>query len=217
MFPGNPIRGKGMTRKVILKVGAGGATGSILVAGKTKGKFRVNWSRKRVDAMTIPICEEPTCVYPEKEFEMALRIAIHSAVERSASCSILSGSGFDLAIRVGSPEARTVYIEVKSYGRQRQGGVGFGNGKGKGPQVDLLIDAEQAAMRDEDVRWAFVDATQRPGTPRYALLTCSQARNAAMGVVARDKQNNFRLAAFRDRWTAWPIFCGNLRAFLCGS
>lgn len=164
--------------------------------------------------MATPLCEEPTIVYPEKEFEMALRLAVHSIGESKVPCAIVPGAGFDIAVQVLSSELRTVQVEVKSYGGQRRGGIGFGNGKGSGPQVDLLIDAECASLRDQDVRWAFADATRQHGSARYALLTCSDARAVAMGGVARSKQNNFSLAALREHWITWHAFWDRLMDFL---
>lgn len=160
---------------------------------------------------------EPSNVYPEKEFEMALRLLIHRIAESKVPCSIVPSGGFDIAIKVLSPEAPTVHIEVKSYGAQRLGGMGFGNGKGNGPQVDLLIDAVRATLQDRVVRWAFADATREPGSARYALLTCSEARAVAMGGVARDKQNNFSLSALKGYWMTWVVFHDRLTDFLAGA
>jgi hypothetical protein len=162
------------------------------------------------------VCAEPMVVYPEKEFEMALRMVIHIASTSGLACAIVPATGFDMAVQVIAPTPRTIHIEVKSYGGQRQGGVGFGNGKGAGPQVDLLVDEEQAVSRDDDVRWAFADATRAFGVPRYALLSCSEARGAAMCVVARNKQNNFRLSALKNHWVPWAEFSEKLIAFIAG-
>jgi hypothetical protein len=40
---------------------------------------------------------------------------------------------------------------------------------------------DQLTVLDSHVLWAFADATRPWGTTRYALLTCSEARDAAMG------------------------------------
>lgn len=160
------------------------------------------------------ICAEPIAVYPEKEFEMALRMAIQTSNALAPVCSVVPATEFDIAVQVLAPKSRTVHVEVKSYGGQRQGGVGFGNRSGEGPQVDLLIDERRAASRDQDVLWAFADATKPFGSERYALLSCSEARCAAMGVVARNKQNNFRLSYFKNHWTGWTEFSDKLIAFI---
>ena len=71
--------------------------------------------------------------------------------------------GLDIAVfpeDVGPPQP--LFVEVKSYGGKRQGGVGFGNGRGEGPQVDLLV-GDASALFDSYIRWAFVDATQPVG------------------------------------------------------
>ena len=84
-------------------------------------------------------------------------------------------------------------IEAKAYNAQRHSGVGFGNGRGEGPQVDLL-HSNQSALRllDQSVRWVLADATCL-GASRYACFDCTAASQAAMGGVARGKQNNFQL------------------------
>ncbi len=105
---------------------------------------------------------------------------------------------------------------MKAYGGQRPGGIGFGNQNGEGPQVDLLIDANEIANRGQDIRWAFADGTREVGSKRYALLTSSQACEAAMGRVGRSKQNNFRLSALRDQWVTWTEFCEKLKLFVIG-
>jgi hypothetical protein len=171
--------------------------------------------------MDVRACEEPAIVYEEKHFEMAVRSVIQATAPADTLSWIVPRLGLDLsAVVLNSVASRSLYIEIeaKSYGGQRRGGVGFGNGKGEGPQVDLLLSSpDQLANLDRHVRWAFVDATRPRGTPRYALLTCSEARNAAMGGVARGKQNNFKISAIKAYWTAWPTFCEHLLAFLSGS
>jgi hypothetical protein len=106
-------------------------------------------------------------------------------------------------------------LEVKSFGRQRMSGVGFGNGKGIGPQVDLIISEEESlCLFDDAVRWALVDATSPQGTSRYALFTCSTAKKAAMGIVLRGKQNNLRVSALRPYLVQWAEFCSAVSMFL---
>ena len=60
-------------------------------------------------------------------------------------------------------------FEVKAYGEQRRGSIGFGNGEGIGPPVDLLLCGDsEVRLFDSSVRWVFADDTQQPGTCRYA-------------------------------------------------
>lgn len=158
-------------------------------------------------------------MYPEKHFERALDAVIRANLLNSVAAAIVPRFGLDLAIFMHHLIAsRVVFVEAKSYGGQRQGGVGFGNGVGEGPQVDLLLSSmDQLTVLDSHVRWAFADATQPWGTTRYALLTCSEARDAAMGGVARGKQNNFRISALAGHSIYWPAFCEKLVAFLSGA
>jgi hypothetical protein len=171
-----------------------------------------------VSAMNMNACQEPSEVYPEKLFEAALALVIQAAVKENASSLIVPKFGLDLAVFMPNVTGtRTVFIEAKSYGGQRQGGVGFGTGAG-GLQVELLIaDTWQLETLDKHLRWAFVNATLPPGAARYALLTCFDARAAVMGGVARGKQNNFKISAIEAHLSTWPIFCASLLTFLLGT
>lgn len=166
--------------------------------------------------MNLRHCPEPEIIYPEKQFERALEAVIRANLHGSVASAIVPRFGLDFAIFMHhANSSRIVFVEAKSYGGQRQGGVGFGNGLGEGPQVDILLSStDQLTIFDRHVRWAFADATWPPGSTRYALLTCSEARDAAMGHVARGKQNNFRLSALTAHFIAWPVLCENLLAFL---
>lgn len=168
--------------------------------------------------MDLNSFDEPTLVYPEKLFEMALRHVIQGAVKSGDLMWTLPRFGLDIAaeVRISATSSPVhIEIEVKSFNGQRRGGVGFGSKRG-GPQVDLLLSLsnEDRLRAETEVRWAFADATQPRGSPRYALLTCSEASKVAMAGVARDKQNNFSIRALRVHWTAWAEFCENLRIFL---
>ena len=160
--------------------------------------------------------QEPEIVYPEEQFERSLGAIIQTGLTGSAVSAVVPRLGLDVAVFQKLPGgSRVIFVEVKSYGGQRQGGVGFGNSAGKGPQVDLLLSSgDQLAILDNHIRWAFADATRQPGTARYALLTCSEARDATMGSVARGKQNNFRISALEAHFLTWPVFCESLLAFL---
>jgi hypothetical protein len=161
-------------------------------------------------------CEEPIQVYPEKEFEDALTAIVRGVLQEKTPAAVLRGFGLDIAVFIHDPaRPQTVFIEAKSFAGQRQGGVGFGNGRGEGPQVDLLLSTPDAlAILDRQVGWAFVDATKPYGASRYALLTCTEALNAAMGTVARGNQNNFGISRLRAHLTDWATFCEDLRFLL---
>jgi hypothetical protein len=160
---------------------------------------------------------EPTIVYPEAAFEAALLDLVRACCH-GQSVAIVPRFGLDFAVFDLSDRAKSaVFIEAKSYGAQRQGGCGFGNGRGEGPQVQLLLnEGSQLDVLDRFVRWAFVDATRAPGTDRYALLTCREAKSAAMGNVAPGKQNNFRMSAITPHMVAWPLFAERLVQFVRG-
>jgi hypothetical protein len=57
----------------------------------------------------------------------------------------------------------------------------------------------------------LVDALRPHGTPRYAFFDCSLAREAAMGGVAKGKQNNLRLSTFASRLVTWDVLMQHLR------
>jgi hypothetical protein len=156
-------------------------------------------------------CQEPDVVYPEERFEKALASVIQAHLRGNVASKIVAGFGLDIAIFLHHPIASRVrFVEAKSYRQQRQGGVGFGD-----KQADLLLSSvDQLAILDNHVRWAFADAMQPRGATRYALLTCSEARDAAMGGAAREKHNNFQMSALKAHLVAWPTFCERLRAFL---
>lgn len=159
----------------------------------------------------LRLCQEPDVVYPEERFEKALASVIQSHLRGNVASKIVPGFGLDIAIFLPHQIAsRVLFVEAKSYRQQRQGGVGFGD-----KQADLLLSsADQLAILDSHVRWAFADAMQPRGTTRYALLTCSEARDAAMGGASRGKHNNFRMSALTAHRVAWPTFCEKLLAFL---
>lgn len=106
------------------------------------------------------------------------------------------------------------FLEFKAFGG-RNGGVGFGTSRGCGPQVDLLMLPDEALMAlDETVRWCFVDSAQPSGTHRYAILSCIEARQTAMGGVRRGKQNNFRLTGVLTNPLSWDMLLDHIDSFL---
>lgn len=160
---------------------------------------------------------EPTIVYPEAEFEAALLDLVRACCDEK-SAAVVPRFGLDIAVFDLSDRASSaVFIEAKSYGAQRPGGCGFGNGRGEGPQAQLLLnEGPQLNVLDRFIRWAFVDATRPHGSDRFALMTCREARSAAMGLVAPGKQNNFRMSAIAPHMVAWPLFAEPLVQFVSG-
>jgi hypothetical protein len=164
---------------------------------------------------------EPEEICPESIFQSALARALEQIVGASP-CVMTQSFGLDIALFLGTASGTCVrFLEIKSFGGQRMGGVGFGNGRGEGPQVDLLLnDERQIALLDSCVRWVFAlkcDNKLRPlprGAARYAILSCNEAKAAAMGTVARGKQNNFRISALSDRLIRWDQLVNELRSFV---
>lgn len=163
--------------------------------------------------------QEPSDVYPEELFEAALTQLTRAYLdEAGVDYTLVPKFGLDIAVFMVGDSGPTIrFIEAKSYGAQRMGGVGFGNGKGVGPQVDVLLCSDERLPDFEaHIRWALVDATKPLGTPRYVFCACSCAKAAAMGGVARGKQNNFKLSAFGSEFVDWTTFCNAVRTFLLG-
>jgi len=88
--------------------------------------------------MGIP---EPKDVYPEERFQSAIVAVMRDVLNASGQKFVLlEGFGLDIAIFIATPYGSIArFIEVKAFGAQRMGGVGFGNGRGVGIQVDLLL------------------------------------------------------------------------------
>src|SRR5206468_2212304 len=103
--------------------------------------------------------------------------------------------GLDIGIFVSDENGSYArFIEAKTYAAGRPGGVGFGDGRGEGPQVTILLCPEgDIGVVDETVRWALADTTRQSGQARYAFFDCRTAKAAAMGGVARGKQNNLKI------------------------
>lgn len=141
---------------------------------------------------------EPEAIYPESLFEAEVARIVEAVYgHASLEFALHTHLGLDLAAFVTTACGPAVrMLEAKSYNAQRQGGVGFGDGGGEGPQVDLLL-SNPSALRlvDQSVRWVLADATLPRGAARYACFDCAAASQAAMGGVARGKQNTFSLTA----------------------
>lgn len=158
---------------------------------------------------------EPTIVYPENHFQAAIVAVIKDLFQRRGHrLTVLERFGLDIAIFDGSANGPR-FIEVNAFGAQRMRGVGFGNGRGQGPQVDLLmLPDESLASLNATIRWICVDATQPVGARRYCLFDSRKAKQAAMGGVARGKQNNLRISAFREAYVDWGRLRSELEEFL---
>ncbi|SRR5712692_148514 len=165
----------------------------------------------------MPILE-PVEVYPEASFQGAIVSVIEDIlVEAGRQFVVMKGFGLDIAVFMDASQQSNVrFFEVKAFGGQRPGAVGFGNGSGLGAQVDLLLcEKNRLAMFDGTIRWVYADATRGLGTARYALFTCGEAKNAAMAnAVCRGKQNNLRISALHDRLLPWTQLRDEIRGFL---
>lgn len=95
--------------------------------------------------------------------------------------------------------------------------MGFGNRRGEGVQVDLLLHSQnELSIVDSNVLWVlgFGDGDHPIGTPRYALFSSIQAKQAEMGSVARGKQNNLRINDFKNKLICWNQVSIMLQKFL---
>lgn len=161
--------------------------------------------------------DEPQVVYPERQFQTAVATLINAVLAaESRQFTLLEPFGLDIGVffeNAGLMHGR--FFEVKAYNAQRMGGVGFGDSRGGGQQVTLLLSPDNCfPVFRRVMRWAYVDATASSGASRYALLTCEDAKAAAMGGVARGKQNNLRISAFRANLVSWVDFEKQVREFL---
>jgi hypothetical protein len=160
---------------------------------------------------------EPAVVYPEAEFQKAVVGLLEDLLTSAGRpFQVLQRFGVEIAVFMMNPRENAVRLfEVKAFGAQRMGGVGFGNQRGQGAQVDLLLCPDDSLpLFDGTIRWVYADATQPSGTARYAVFTCAKAKAAAMRGVARDKQNNLRIAALRDCLVTWSQLYDDVRRFL---
>jgi hypothetical protein len=156
---------------------------------------------------------EPVEVYPEVIFQRAVSSLCKEVLFNAGTpFQIVEGFGLDIAV---FSESAVRFLEVKAFGGQRVGGVGFGDRHGYGTQMHLLLcDDGVLPLFDKSIRWIYADGTKSPGTARYALFTCAKAKNSAMNSVCRGKQNNLRLAELRDCLVPWPRLCDDIGSFL---
>lgn len=164
---------------------------------------------------------EPT-MSSEDDFQSAvlsvLRLRLEAHAQTGVQYAILEPFGLDAAILIKSPSDTAVrLIEFKAYSGQRPGGIGFGNQKGEGPQVDLLMLSDSLlSSLGRSVRWCLADLTRPHGQRRYSVITCAEAKHAAMGTVRHGKQNNFRVKDALCRPLTWNELLGALETFLLG-
>jgi len=167
--------------------------------------------------MLIPEPEINKGEHPEASLQKAIVAEIQNifAVE-NIKYILLENFGFDIGVFIqNSGKNYTRFIEIKTFVGSRIGGVGFGNSKGEGPQVDLLLNSESdLAIVDSDILWLLGIGTRTKGSPRFALFNSTQAKNAAMGIVQREKQNNLRINSFQDKLFTWEKAINAIRQFL---
>src|SRR2546428_182151 len=77
------------------------------------------------------VVQEPTVTYPEEHFQSAIVAVLREILKASGHQFILIESfGLDIAVFIATKSSTIVcFIEVKAFGAQRMGGVGFGNGR----------------------------------------------------------------------------------------
>ena len=157
---------------------------------------------------------------PEAAFEEAAIAGIRSRLDRRAGAGlrydIIQRFGLDTIVLILSGERLELrLLEFKAYAGQRMGGVGFGNQRGRGPQVDLLmLPDDLLASLTPYVRWCFADLTRLEDERRYSVITCWEAKRAAMGGVGRGKQNNFRIKDALHEPLAWGEMLDRVEGFL---
>ena len=130
---------------------------------------------------------------------------------------ILEKFGLDIAIFIKWPNNHfTVrFFELKAFVGSRQGGVGFGNQKGEGSQIDLLLlENSQLSLANQFIRWVLVDGTKPKGSSRFAIFDNNEAKNAAMGGVRRDKQNNLRVNDLMRNAITWTQLIKRIRTYI---
>ena len=146
---------------------------------------------------------------PETVLQRVVVSEIRSIMQHSPfPYVVLERFGLDVSVFLLPSEGpRFRQIELKVHMGGRPGGVGFGDQSGNGCQVDLLHDAARDCPRtadelrvlDASIRWVLAYGLEPEGTARFAWFTCSEAKQAAMGVVRRGKQNNLRISSLENK------------------
>jgi len=154
---------------------------------------------------------------PEGSFQRAVVAEIRALLDDMASSHLLlEGFGLDIALFIqDGKHNRARFLELKAFVGHRIGGVGVGNRRGEGTQVDLLLQSDaRLEIVSSMIRWVLVNGTCPLGTRRYAIFTNGQAKQAAMGKVARGKQNNLRVNQLMRSPLTWDELSIALRDFL---
>ncbi len=171
--------------------------------------------------MTNQLPNEPDLDAGEQALQSAILVLVEGLIESNPGPSlILPGFGLDLAIWRMIDSAWIVkFLELKVFKGARAGGVGFGNPNGTGSQVDLLLAPRDELKRfDNTIAWILGDATQPIGKPRYVIFSSVEAKDAAMGIVGRGKQNNFRIRyLLEEQFLPWQDLCKEVAQFLVAS
>lgn len=161
---------------------------------------------------------EPVVAYPEAEFQKTIVSVIEDSLTlEKRQFVILERSGWmwlSSSALYGRP-AQCGFWKSKPSGLSEW--VALGSAIGVALEHRLTsscLKKTSLHLFDSIVRWAYADATQHPGTPRYGLFTCGLAKKAAMRSVSRGKQNNLRVAALRPSLVGWAAFCTQIRDFL---
>jgi hypothetical protein len=156
-------------------------------------------------------------INPEANLHKAVVAEIHRILTQEGIKFILIEKfGLDIGVFIhndGRDYAR--FVEMKAYVGSRGSGVGFGNSAGEGPQVELLLhSADELSIVESSVIWILGIGNRPKGCPHYAVFTSIKAKNAAMGMVKRGKQNNFRINDFKDGLITWAQVTDALYKFL---
>jgi len=192
-----------------------------VVAITFHSKYIISILHQLLDKQHYASTPEPEIVQgenPEQSLQQALMAEVHSLLTQAeVNFILLEGFGLDIAAFIQRGGRNYVrMIEVKAFVGSRAGGVGIGSNKGSGSQVDLLLHSSaELKIVDSSIRWVLGMGTLAKGSPRYAVFTSDQAKQAVMGdKVARGKQNNLRISDFQNELVTWDEFLRMLRQFL---
>ena len=140
----------------------------------------------------------------------------HILTQEGIAFILIEKFGLDVGVFIHNDGKDYVrFIEIKAFVGSRAGGVGFGNTSGECPQVDLLLHSpSELSIVDSSMLWLLGLGNRPKGSPRYSVFTSIQAKKAAMGIVQRGKQNNFRVNDFKNSLITWVQVSNELRQFL---
>ena len=78
----------------------------------------------------------------------------------------------------------------------------------------LLHNNSHLSFLNQFMRWVVIDGTREFGEQRYAMVDNLAAKEAAMGVIKRGKQNNFRIKYLMDNAIDWKTLIKEIEVFL---